>query len=125
MVEMQGKGLMAAGMTLRFSSAPKGCTAVIFVARRNSQDESGYAAAAQQMELLAREQDGYLGHESARSADGLGITVSYWRAEADAKAWRDHPDHAAVREQGRGLWYDFYSLQVCTVERSYTWEAPQ
>ncbi len=125
MVEMQVKGLMAARMAFNLPSAPKGCTAVIFIAKRNGRDEVGYAAAADQMEQLAREQDGYLGHESARSADGLGITVSYWRAEADAKAWRDHPDHTAVREQGRGLWYDFYSLQVCTVERSYAWNAAQ
>jgi heme-degrading monooxygenase HmoA len=99
----------------------KGSISVIFVAQRTGDDNVGYAAAAAKMDMLAAQQDGYLGIDSVRGAGGLGITVSYWTDDTAAKAWRDQPDHAAIREQGRGIWYSSYSLHVASVERSYDW----
>jgi heme-degrading monooxygenase HmoA len=101
-----------------------GQVAVIFVAQRSSRDEAGYAAAATAMEALAAAQPGYRGVDSVRDASGLGITISYWADEASAIAWRKHPDHAATREAGRGLWYDGYDLHVTAVTRSYGWARP-
>jgi heme-degrading monooxygenase HmoA len=83
---------------------PSGTTSVIFIAQRTIHDDEGYARAASAMDALAVQQPGYLGMDSVRGHDGLGITVSYWRADADAKAWRDHPDHAAIRDAGRDRW---------------------
>ena len=74
------------------------------------------------MGKLAATQSGYLGMDSVRDTDGLGITISYWSSDADAKAWRDQPDHAAVREAGRDCWYSSYSLHVAEVTRSYDWQ---
>src|SRR5262249_44173993 len=59
--------------------------AVIFTSQRAAGGDAAYAAAADAMEALAARQPGYLGIESARDADGFGITVSYWATEADAK----------------------------------------
>lgn len=95
---------------------------MIFAAWRNDADAAGYAAAAQAMTDLAQRQPGYRGMDSARGADGLGITVSYWADEASALAWRHHPDHAAVREAGRTLWYDRYDLHVAAIGRSHHWD---
>lgn len=103
------------------ATLPTGSISVIFVAQRTSDDDEGYAAAANAMDALAAQQEGYLGIDSARGSDGLGITVSYWADDAAAKAWRDNPEHAAIREQGRGRWYSSYSLHVASVERSYDW----
>ncbi|WP_074206500.1 antibiotic biosynthesis monooxygenase family protein [Parasphingorhabdus marina] len=100
----------------------KGTIAVIFCARRTDADDSGYADAADRMEKLAALQSGYRGIDHARNADGSGITISYWATDDDAKAWRDNPEHAAIRETGRGKWYSSYSLHVARVERSYDWE---
>jgi heme-degrading monooxygenase HmoA len=102
-------------------SPPAGATAVIFVSQRNGDDDAGYAAAAAAMEQLASKQPGYLGFVATRGADRVGIAVSYWRDDAAARAWRDQPDHARIREQGRLRWYDSYSLTVAAVERSYNW----
>ena len=100
-----------------------GQVAVIFTSQRNGRDPAGYDAAAAAMDALAAAQPGYRGVDSARDG-GLGITVSYWADDAAARAWRDHPDHAAVREQGRALWYDRYTVAVARVERGYVWSAP-
>lgn len=103
------------------ATLPKHSISVIFIAQRTAEDNAGYAEAAEAMDALAARQPGYLGMDSVRGADGLGITVSYWANDDDAKAWRDQPDHAAIREKGRGMWYSSYSLHVAAVERSYDW----
>lgn len=95
--------------------------AVIFSSLRTEGDQ-GYAQAAARMLELARQQPGFLGVESARGEDGLGITVSYWRNEAAILAWKQHAEHAQVREQGRATWYSACHTRVCKVERSYAFE---
>ena len=102
-------------------SARVGQVAVVFASQRNRDDGAGYAVAADAMDVLAAAQPGYRGVDSARAPDGFGITVSYWADDAAAKAWRDHPDHTAIRDAGRGRWYDSYTVAVATVTRGYDW----
>ena len=91
-------------------------TAVIFTSLRTEGD-NGYGAASAEMERLAREQPGFLGIESARSV--LGLTVSYWRTEDDARAWKRVADHVAMQKRGRGEWYAAYEVRIATVTRAY------
>jgi heme-degrading monooxygenase HmoA len=100
-----------------------GAIAVIFLSGRSATDPEGYAAAAGAMEAAAAARDGYLGIDSARGG-GIGITISWWRDEAAALAWRDDPDHARIRDRGRAVWYDWYRVIVTTVDRAYEWTRP-
>lgn len=86
------------------NSPPAPYFAVIFTSLRTEGDQ-GYAEAAERMVELARQQPGFLGVESARGDDGLGITVSYWASEVAILAWKQHPEHSAIRERGRSTWY--------------------
>jgi heme-degrading monooxygenase HmoA len=94
--------------------------AVIFASQRTARDDAGYAAMAAAMDKLAAQQPGYLGIESARGADGLGITVSYWRDEASIKAWKAVADHLGAQRLGRERWYSHYEVRVAKVERAYS-----
>ncbi len=76
------------------------------------------------MAALACEQPGYRGIDSVRGGDGVGITISYWADDAAAIAWRDQPDHAAIRDSGRAIWYDRYDMTVARVDRHYAWTRP-
>lgn len=96
---------------------------VMFSSRRSDGDAAGYGQAAEQMVALARQQVGFLGVESARDADGFGITVSYWDSEAAIAAWRAHAEHAAVRATGRRDWYTHFQVRVARVERAYGGDA--
>jgi heme-degrading monooxygenase HmoA len=98
--------------------------AVIFSSQR-SEGEGGYAAMAERMVELAALQPGYLGIESSRDADGFGITVSYWRSEADIVAWKRNAEHSVARERGRTQWYRHFELRVARVERAYGGPQPQ
>jgi len=95
----------------------KGAYAVIFTSRLR--DPDGYGAMADRMEELARAQTGYLGHDSVRDEDGLGITVSYWATEGAVKAWRANAEHLGAQAMGRERFYAWFRLDVCGVERSY------
>jgi heme-degrading monooxygenase HmoA len=96
--------------------------AVVFTSRRTGQDDAGYAQAAARMVELAAEQPGFLGIESARGE--IGITVSYWRSEDDARAWKRVSEHLAVQAAGRERWYEAYSVRVANVTRAYGFEQP-
>mgnify|MGYP002648820607 CR=1 FL=1 len=100
---------------------PPGTIAVIFISQRADADEDGYDAAANEMAELVQRQPGYLGVDSVREANGLGITVSYWADEASAIAWRDNEEHSAIRDRGRAGWYVHYDTVIARVTRSYDW----
>ncbi|HWJ70789.1 MAG TPA: antibiotic biosynthesis monooxygenase [Sphingobium sp.] len=103
---------------------PRDAVAVIFISLRTDEDVAGYDAAAGAMAMLAARQPGYLGVDSVRGADGVGITVSYWADEASALAWRGEAEHEAVRALGQARWYAHYRLIVSRVTRAYEWRRP-
>ena len=93
--------------------------AVIFSSQRNTQDAAGYEAMAERMVELAANRPGFLGVESARDGDGFGITVSYWRSEADIVAWKANAEHLDAQKRGHRDWYAGFELRVARVERAY------
>ena len=93
--------------------------AVVFSSQRRDDGDAGYGATAQRMAELAAMQPGYLGVESTRGADGFGITVSYWRSEADILAWKRQSEHSIARQQGRERWYGHFEMRIARVERAY------
>ena len=95
---------------------PPPYVAVIFTSLRTDGD-NGYAAMAAAMTAAAREQPGYLGIEAAR--EDVGITVSYWRDEASAAAWKQVGAHLVAQQRGREAWYRDYRVRIAHVTRDY------
>jgi heme-degrading monooxygenase HmoA len=92
--------------------------AVIFSSKRTEGDR-GYGHMSDRMVELAAQQPGYLGIESARGADGFGITVSYWSSEEAIAQWKANMEHAAAQQAGKSAWYADYSIRIARVERAY------
>jgi heme-degrading monooxygenase HmoA len=97
--------------------------AVVFTSQRTGEDPA-YAETARRMVEAATGQPGFLGAESARGADGLGITVSYWRNLEAIAQWKAQVEHRAAQRNGRERWYEAYRVRVCRVEREYGFERP-
>jgi heme-degrading monooxygenase HmoA len=91
--------------------------AVIFTSQRTGVDD-GYGAMGDRMVELASRQPGFLGVESARDAQGLGITVSYWASLEAIAEWRKHPEHRVAQAAGYSKWYSQFSTRVSKVERA-------
>lgn len=90
--------------------------AVIFTNERTEGDH-GYEKMGEKMVELASQQKGFLGVESVRDQEGIGITVSYWESLEAIKNWKDHALHQVAQEKGKTDWYKRYGLRVCKVER--------
>jgi len=93
--------------------------AVIFTNQRSAVD-AGYADMAARMVELAAQQPGFLGVESTRDADGVGITVSYWASEQAIADWKANAEHQIARRMGRDEWYAGFEVRVARVERAYS-----
>ena len=92
--------------------------AVIFTSTRTAGDH-GYAETADRMVELASRQPGFLGVESVRDPDGIGITISYWSSTEAIRAWKAQADHLLAQERGMRDWYQRYEVRVARVERAY------
>ena len=96
--------------------------AVIFSSTLSDNAE-GYGAMADRMVALARQQEGFIGVESAsRTSEGFGITVSYWRDLESIRKWKNVSEHAAAQRMGRDAFYKNYRLRIARVEREYSFE---
>lgn len=91
--------------------------AVIFTSIR-TEIEEGYSEMASKMEDLARQQEGFLGVESARS--DIGITVSYWENLESISKWKQNLDHLDAQKKGVSKWYEKYTVRIALVEREYS-----
>lgn len=91
--------------------------AVIFTSTRTKID-AGYSEMALKMEELARQQDGFLGVESARNE--IGITVSYWKDLESISKWKQNVDHLEAQKNGVTKWYENYTVRIALVEREYS-----
>lgn len=109
---------MSAPRELAHTPAPP-YYAVIFTSKRVADDGLAYGVVAQRMVDLGSRCDGFLGIESARGADGVGITVSYWRDEAAILAWKRDTEHEKAQRGGRESWYSDYAVRIARVERAY------
>jgi heme-degrading monooxygenase HmoA len=118
---LRSPGLTGYGSAMAFTREPP-YWAVIFTSNRTAEDPVGYADTADAMVALASSQPGFLGVETARGADGFGITVSYWDSLEAIAEWRRHADHRAAQILGREKWYRAYTLRVARVERSLGFE---
>jgi len=93
--------------------------AVIFTSTRTAIDE-GYGAMADRMVELAAQQPGFLGVESTRGVDGLGITVSYWSSLESIAAWKAQGEHRVAQATGHRKWYERFETRIARVERAYS-----
>jgi heme-degrading monooxygenase HmoA len=78
-----------------------------------------YARLGRRMQELAAQQPGFLGYEGAHSANGFGISVSYWESLEAIAAWRADAEHRVVQTKAQRDWYQHYSVRVARVERAY------
>jgi heme-degrading monooxygenase HmoA len=90
--------------------------AVIFTSLRTAADNPGYEKTADRMVELASMRPGFLGVESARGDDGVGITISYWTSLEAIRSWREHFEHRVAQELGREKWYQWYQLRIAALK---------
>lgn len=81
--------------------------------KRADMDAEAYAADAARMEVLARQQKGFVAFKRYAASDGEALSISEWETEADARAWARNAEHAAVQGRARSTYYDSYVVYSC------------
>lgn len=98
-------------------------TAVIFTSIKRGDNMDGYADMIDDMMLLAKSQDGFLGFETVGEASGRAITISYWRDHEAARAFKGVDQHIAAQRLGRQKWYSAYATRIATVDKQYGYDS--
>lgn len=99
--------------------------AVIFTSKRTEKEIEPYGKMADRMVNLASEQEGYLGIESYRNADGYGVTISYWMNLEGISVWKKNMEHRSAQQQGRDNWYSEYKVRIAKIERDYEFKTEE
>lgn len=89
--------------------------AVIFKSKRTSGD-AGYTEMSHTLLDAVKKIEGFLGADSVRDSDGVGITVSYWRTLESIEKWKHDVMHSQGKEMGKKRWYEEYTIRICKVE---------
>ena len=95
--------------------------AAIFTTQRSHSGDDVYEIMAGRMITLAQKQQGFLGLESVRGDDGMGITVSYWTDRKAIQNWGRQAEHVSVQAMGRQEFYHWYRIRIAEVfkDRSF------
>ncbi|HEU5295791.1 MAG TPA: antibiotic biosynthesis monooxygenase [Burkholderiaceae bacterium] len=93
----------------------------VFRARvRAGADMAALGAVGERMYALATAMPGFVSYKDYAAADGESVTVVEFASEPELLAWRNHPEHRDAQERGRREFFAEYTIQVCRVERGYT-----
>ena len=90
--------------------------AVIFSSIKN-ENIKDYVETSARMVELAKQQEGFLGIESASGEPD--ITVSYWKDLESIKKWKANYEHQLAQEKGKTEWYKSFKTRIALVERDY------
>ena len=81
-----------------------------------------YVALVDRMVELAQSMPGYISHKGFFAEDGERCTIVEFESEEAQRAWRMNPEHREAQRKARDIYYSAYSVQVCEVKRSSTFE---
>ncbi len=95
--------------------------AVIFEVRPAEGRVENYLSIAQDLRAELEAIDGFISVERFESiyAPGKYLSLSFFRDEAAVRAWREHADHRAAQDKGKGGIFADYRLRVAEVIRDY------
>ena len=96
---------------------------VVFRSRIKPGYEQEMEALGARMYELASRMPGYVSYREYQAADGEGVAIVEFGSAATLQAWREHPEHRAAQAAGRERFFSSYRIQVCTMQRDYTFAA--
>jgi heme-degrading monooxygenase HmoA len=95
---------------------------ILFRSKLTDQAKEDYNAMNDEMETLVRQNPGFIDVKSYKSEDGERLTVVWWRDEDSLREWRQLMRHREAQNAGRQKWYEYYKMEVATIERTSNFE---
>jgi len=91
---------------------------ILFRSKLTDQAREDYHAMNAELEILVRQNTGFIDVKSYTAADGERLTVVWWRDEESLAEWRNLMRHREAQNTGRQKWYEYYNVDVATITRS-------
>ena len=82
---------------------------ILFRSKLTDQAREDYQAMNAELEILVRQNPGFVDVNSYTAADGERLTVVWWRDEASLTEWRNLMRHREAQNTGRQKWYEYYN----------------
>jgi heme-degrading monooxygenase HmoA len=95
---------------------------VLFFSKLTAEAGEEYVATDQRLMEKAGSAPGFVGAKGFTAADGERLTIVRWKDLETLRAWREDPEHRAAQAEGRGLWYQYYDMEVAEVVRESHFE---
>ena len=97
---------------------------ILFRSKLTPDAGQDYSAMNDELERLVRQQPGFISVKSFEAEDGERLTVVWWRDKESLRAWRNLPRHLEAQATGWQKWYEYYKMEVATVERTSNFARP-
>ena len=96
---------------------------VVFRSRlRDDADLDALASAGERMYELASKMPGFLSYKDFSAEDGELSSIIEFSDMDSVLAWRNHPEHLAMQQRGREVFFAAYEIHVCQPLRSYCFD---
>jgi len=95
---------------------------ILFRSKLTAQAGEDYQDTNAEMESLVRQNPGFIDVKSYKSEDGERLTVVWWKDKESLREWRELARHREAQSTGREKWYQYYEMEVATVERTSSFE---
>ena len=86
-------------------------------------DRAAYEAQNASMFELVQRIPGFIEAAGYASAEGDEIGVVRFASLDALRAWREPPDHLVIQQRGRAEFYASYTIEVCELVRTSTYDA--
>jgi heme-degrading monooxygenase HmoA len=95
---------------------------IVFRSRLRADAHPEYDRRGAEIYALGTQMPGFIAIKDFVADDGERVAIVEFDTREHLEAWRDHTEHRAAQQQGRDQFYSEYSIQVCKVERSASFD---
>ena len=96
---------------------------IVFRSRLRPGVDAAYSQRAGQIYEIAATMPGLMSATDFVAEDGERCAIIEFDTLEHLLAWRDHPEHLKVQQEGRDTYYASYSISIAKVERASAFDA--
>ena len=102
-------------------TGPMSRCVTVFRSRLRDDVPDVYWELARDLEGAARALTGFVDYKVFAADDGERLSLAIFDSPESEAEWREHVEHRAAQERGRGEFYESYDVAVCDERRRHTW----